>query len=240
MLGILIYALIPVVSIVIGGVVGLIKKPSGAFNSAVLHFAAGVVFSVVAVELLPDIVKEHAPIEVAIGFSLGIASMLLVKYYSEKLEEKSEGITLQNALPMGLLVALGIDLLVDGLLLGVGFTAGNKEGIMLSVALALEVFALGLAFALTCKKNNISPKKNLTILTILGLIFFVGALLGITLLVGLSKEMLELVLSFGLAALLFLVTEELLTEAHEEKETLLQTSMFFVGFLLFLLIGMVA
>jgi ZIP family zinc transporter len=240
MLGILIYALIPVVSIVFGGVVGLIKKPSGAFNSAVLHFAAGVVFSVVAVELLPDIVKEHAPIEVAIGFSLGIATMLLVKYYSEKLEEKSEGITLKNALPMGLLVALGIDLLVDGLLLGVGFTAGNKEGVMLSVALALEVFALGLAFALTCKKNDISPKKNLTILTILGLIFFVGALLGITLLVGLSKEMLELVLSFGLAALLFLVTEELLTEAHEEKETLLQTSMFFVGFLLFLLIGMIA
>jgi ZIP family zinc transporter len=240
MLGILTYALIPVVSIVTGGIVGILKKPNGAFNSAVLHFAAGVVFSVVAVELLPDIVKEHAPIEVAIGFSLGIATMLLVKYYSEKLEEKSEGITFQNALPMGLLVALGIDLLVDGLLLGVGFTAGNKEGVMLSVALALEVFALGLAFALTCKKNNITPKKNLLILTVLGSIFFVGALLGITLLVGLSKEMLELVLSFGLAALLFLVTEELLTEAHEEKETLLQTSMFFVGFLLFLIIGMVA
>lgn len=240
MLGILIYALIPVVSIVIGGVVGLIKKPSGAFNSAVLHFAAGVVFSVVAVELLPDIVKEHAPIEVAIGFSLGIVTMLLVKYYSEKLEEKSEGISLVNALPMGLLTALGIDLLVDGLLLGVGFTAGNKEGIMLSAALALEIFALGLAFALTCKKNNISPKRTLITLTILGLIFFVGALLGITLLVGLPKEMLELVLSFGLAALLFLVTEELLTKAHEEKETLLQTSMFFIGFLLFLLIGMVA
>ena len=33
--------------------------------------------------------------------------------------------------------------------------------------------------------------------------------------------------------------EELLKEAHEEKETLLQTSMFFVGFLIFLLVGMV-
>lgn len=47
-------------------------------------------------------------------------------------------------------------------------------------------------------------------------------------------------LSFGLAALFFLVTEELLTEAHEETETLLLTSAFFVGFLLFLLLGMVA
>lgn len=44
MFGILVFALIPVVSIVLGGVVGLLKKESGAFNSAVLHFAAGVVF----------------------------------------------------------------------------------------------------------------------------------------------------------------------------------------------------
>jgi ZIP family zinc transporter len=48
------------------------------------------------------------------------------------------------------------------------------------------------------------------------------------------------VLSFGLAALLFLVTEELLIEAHEETETPLLTLSFFVGFLLFLLLGMVA
>ena len=36
------------------------------------------------------------------------------------------------------------------------------------------------------------------------------------------------------------VTEELLTEAHEETETPLLTLAFFVGFLLFLLLGMVA
>jgi len=49
----------------------------------------------------------------------------------------------------------------------------------------------------------------------------------------------ELILSFGLAALLYLVTEELLVEAHEEKETPVATLMFFVGFLGFLVIGMV-
>ena len=51
-------------------------------------------------------------------------------------------------------------------------------------------------------------------------------------------RVLDVVLS--LAALLFLVTEELLTEAHEETETPLLTLSFFVGFLLFLLLGMVA
>jgi len=46
------------------------------------------------------------------------------------------------------------------------------------------------------------------------------------------------VLSFGLAALLFLVTEELLTEAHEGPESPWLTSSFFLGFLVFLLLGM--
>ena len=39
-------------------------------------------------------------------------------------------------------------------------------------------------------------------------------------------------LSFGSAALLYLVTEELLVEAHEEPETPLSTATFFAGFLL--------
>jgi ZIP family zinc transporter len=72
------------------------------------------------------------------------------------------------------------------------------------------------------------------------LMLLVGAGIGTTVLRGASGNLLEIVLSFGLAALLFLVTEELLTEAHEETETPLLTLAFFVGFLLFLLLGMVA
>jgi zinc transporter, ZIP family len=165
--------------------------------------------------------------------------MLMIKFFAEKLE-KSEGSIVKSTLPIGMLAALGIDLLVDGLLLGVGFAAGKKEGILLSVALAVEIFALGLSVTLTCRKNNMSRRNNLVILGGLGLTFLVGSTIGITVLADLSKELLELVLSFRLAALLFLVTEELLTEAQEEEETLLQTSAFFAGFLLFLIVRMVA
>ncbi|HEV8177483.1 MAG TPA: hypothetical protein VGP44_07295 [Gemmatimonadales bacterium] len=43
--------------------------------------------------------------------------------------------------------------------------------------------------------------------------------------------MLAAVLAFGAAALLYLVVEELLVEAHEEAETPLLGAMFFLGFL---------
>ncbi len=54
----------------------------------------------------------------------------------------------------------------------------------------------------------------------------------------LSDGAMEIVLSFGAAALLYLVTEELLYEVHEESETSMGTALFFVGLLDFLIIGM--
>lgn len=49
----------------------------------------------------------------------------------------------------------------------------------------------------------------------------------------------ELVLSFALSALLYLVTEELLVEAHSEEDKPMYTGTFFLGFLIFLILGMV-
>ena len=67
-----------------------------------------------------------------------------------------------------------------------------------------------------------------------------GAIAGAWLMPLLPGTALDVILAFGLAALLFLVTEQLLVEAHKEAETPLSTVLFFVGFLAFLLLGMTA
>ena len=69
-------------------------------------------------------------------------------------------------------------------------------------------------------------------------LMIVGAMAGRTLLADASVHTLAGMLSFGCAALLFLVTEELLVEAHESADTAVTTTMFFLGFLIFLLLGM--
>lgn len=237
-LEILRYALLPVLTILVGGIIPFIRMPSAGLRSGILHFAAGVVFSVVAVELLPDIVKEHRPLEVAIGFGLGVLVMLAVKHLSGKMEARAQ---VSPVLPWGMLVGTGVDILLDGFLLGIGFAAGAKEGLLLTLALSLEVFSLGIAVSSELRAGlGAGRMKTLGVIAALGGLFLIGAILGTTLLSGLSHEMLELTLSFGLAALLFLVTEELLMEAHEEAESPVITSAFFAGFLLFLLLGMVA
>ena len=265
---VLLYALVPAAVMTVGAVVAIIRPPGPAIRSAILHFAAGVVFSVVAVELLPDIVKRHRPLEVGLGFGIGVALMLVLRHFTRQAAVKEQATPAfplppgvlwasetasgtekatnptppapATALPMGLLTGVGIDILIDGLLLGIGFAAGAKEGLLLAIALTIEVLSLGLATAVELRQQGQGKARTVGIVAALSALLVVGAGVGITVLQGASDNVMELVLAFGLAALLFLVTEELLTEAHDEPESPWLTSAFFVGFLLFLLLGMVA
>jgi ZIP family zinc transporter len=200
------------------------------------HFAAGVVFAVVAVELLPDLRKQHEPWELAVSFSLGVGVMLgLRRLAGEGGGKEKEG----GGWSWGLIFAVAVDLAIDGLLLGVGFAAGEKEGTLLALALAAESLSLGLATAATLgQAPGTGRGKVIAVTGGLALAFAVGAAGGLTLLSGVSGHALTWVLSFGCAALLYLVTEELLVEAHEVPETPLAAATFFAGFLLFLLLGM--
>ena len=244
------FSLLPALVMIAGAALAVWRAPNPQLRSAILHFAAGVIFSVVAVELLPDIVKRHAPNEVGLGFGLGVAVMMGLRYLTQRLEQRAAAApeptgtagapAATAALPWGLLVAIGIDILIDGLLLGIGFSAGAKEGTLLAIALTIELLSLGLATAVELRQGGHGKGRAVAIVAGLSLLLLAGAGIGTTVLRGATGNVLEVVLSFGLAALLFLVTEELLTEAHEEAETPLLTLAFFVGFLIFLLLGMVA
>jgi ZIP family zinc transporter len=235
---IMLFSLIPVFTMVVGGILALVKKPGGNVRSLILHFAAGVIFSVVAVEIIPDVIRNHSPVMATIGFTLGFILMIGIRKLTAPANKKGAKVVTGNKVPWSLLAGIGVDIFIDGLLLGIGFAAGNSEGILLAIALSVELLSLGMATATELANNSASKKKSFGIIVSLAIVFFISALLGGTLLQNLSHEMMEVVLSFGLSALLFLVTEELLIEAHEEKETLWHTSSFFGGFLLFLIFGM--
>ncbi len=231
------WALIPTIAMTAGGLIALIRIPGSAARSIILHFAAGVVFSVVSVELLPDIIKRHAPVEIVIGFTAGIVTMLLLRSLNRRLEE-TEKTQNKKTLPVGLLFAIGVDITVDGLLLGIGFASGNNVGTMLTLALSVELLALGLATSTSLLKEGISKRTTALTITALSSLFTLASVIGISGLRQLTGEYLEIVLSFGLAALLYLVTEELLVEAHEEEETPIHTAAFFFGFLVLLIMDM--
>jgi ZIP family zinc transporter len=227
------YSIMPALLMIVGGGITSFYQPSRSLTSATQHVAAGVVFAAVAKELLPEISVNHAPLSLAVGFSLGVLGMLLLKGLTGKLEEREEGLP---GMPWGLMYAVGIDLLLDGILIGVAFLAGAKGGVLVAVALAIEIFFLGLSTTATLALRRISRWRRAGITLILALLIPCGAILGASLLVNLPTALIDGVLSFGVAALLYLVTEELLIEAHEGVEAPWVTACFFAGFLVILLL----
>ncbi|MBK3399953.1 MULTISPECIES: transporter [Methylobacterium] len=222
------YTLIPALATVLGAAVAAVRQPGPAVTSAVQHLAAGVLFAAVAGEILPDLKHQQSPIAVIVGGALGVALMLLVK----RLGEKAKGST-------GLIATVGIDILIDGLVLGIGFAAGAKQGLLLTGALTLEVLFLGIAVASKLKQTSGSAGRVVGTVAGLALLLPVGALLG-TPVGALPGPYLAGFFAFALVALLYLVTEELLVEAHAVPEQPWTTAMFFIGFLGMLVIEEIA
>lgn len=232
---VLLFALLPMAVLVATGTVAVFRTPGPRLRSALQHFAAGVVFEAVAVEVLPEVRRAHSAFPIIIGFVLGTGLVLAVGQLGKRTERtKQEG----QASPVGLLTVVGIDVLIDGLLIGVGFVGGAKVGVLLTLALTTEFLFVGLTTASTLATTGLSRLRVLAGSTLLAILVLVGATVGAAALATAPDALQVGVLSFGVAALLYLVTEELLVEAHEVADTTFAAAMFFVGFLLFLVIGL--
>lgn len=228
---VLAYAAFPAAAAVAGGGLALVRAPGPRMRSAVQHFAAGVIFCVLATELLPDLVHRHMPWVTVVGFSIGVAVMLAMKWASER--NGGEG-----GQPSAMLVAMGVDVALDGLLIGLTAAAGKKQGLLLTIGLVLEVFFLGVSCATSLAADGAPRARVMRSVGTLGALLLAGATAGALAVAALPAVFLDAVLAFGVAALLYLVTEELLVEAHEVKETPIQTAMFFFGFIVLFTIDM--
>lgn len=230
---VLIYALIPAAATIVGGSVATIRPPGPRVGSAIEHFGGGVILAAAVDELLPDATRSHSAGPVIAGFALAVVLMLAVKSlitrFAPEDESDNEGDE-RPRLPLSLIVVAGVDTLIDGVLLGIGFIAGAKQGVLLTLALAVETLALGLSVAVALRPAGVSRTRIISTTAVLSFLFAVGAVVGAALLGGISGAALTVLFAFGAAVLIYLVTEELLVEAHEVPETAVATALFFVGF----------
>lgn len=226
----LILMAIPALVALGGGVLASVWKPDHQTRSLIQHFAAGVVLAALAVELLPDIEREHAPgLILAASFALGSLFMYSLKLWTTRLEHRASMESGVAGLNVGMLLATFIDVVIDGFIIGAGFAAGGETGTILAVGLSVELLFLGLALT----SDAISGWRVIVVSGALGLAVLLAALVGNALLTGASHVVIGGALAFSAAALLYLVTEELLIEAHVVEERPISTLVLFGGFLAF-------
>jgi ZIP family zinc transporter len=226
----------PVTAAAIGAVIAAHRRPSPSTTSVLQHLAAGIVIAAVAGEVLPDLRDRHSLAATLIGFTIGVTCLLALS----KVETRAEQCGQTKGVPTAMLVALSIDLFIDGILVGTGAALGEGQGRILTIALTFEILFLALSLTGELVERGLSTARATLIPIAASTTTIVGALVGAAILGHATNAIQAAVLAFGSAALLYLVTEELLTEAHDTPDTTLHVAMFFVGFIaLFTLEGIV-
>lgn len=222
---------IPTIFGIIGGVLSSLFFIRRSITSMLQHLVSGIVLGAVAIELLPNILVSSSKWTIAIGFLLGILLILFVHLLSEKLLKQDQS----KKIPLGLLVAIAVDFFIDGFLISIAYLSGRSSGLLIAFALSLCAFLLVATLGTRLKKQNTPLPQSIVWSVIVSAAFPLGSYVGVEMIQYFVESISIEILSFGVAALLYLSCEELLKEAHEIKDTPWHQLSFFLGFLLIIL-----
>lgn len=226
----------PAVVLLFGGVLALYWRPSRALVGVIQHLAAGIILAALTVEVFPEMRRGAAEqTSLIISFAVGVIFMYGVKLLGNRLEARDESKIELQRFNYGLIITVFIDAALDGLTIGAGFAAGDKVGFALALGLSVEMLFLSMSII----SDTINGVRILWLSAGLSLTIFVFAIVGYHILSASSTTAVAIALAFSAAALLYLVTEELLIEAHEQEEKSYSMLVLFAGFILFWVISLI-
>jgi len=208
-----------------------LNRPNPRFLGAILAFAAGVMLSIVFLELMIESMASSGYPAALAGLALGMGAFYLLDHYLPhhhpvSTEDHGQGAFLKK----GVLLALGIGLhnLPEGLAIGAGFSGSTGLGLTLTILIGLHDIPEGMAVAAPLKFGGYSYPKVLLVTALSGAPMGLGALAG-TLIGGISPTILSLSLAFAAGAMLYIVCDELIPDAYETAGSHLSIAGIFVG-----------
>jgi zinc transporter, ZIP family len=195
----------------------LVRKPTLRFTGTILAFAAGVMLSIIFIELIDESIIYSGYWAAVIGLALGIVVFYFIDHYLPHRHTVTEEDSHQGGyLKKGTLLALGIGLhnFPEGLAIGTGFVGSPELGLSLAILIGLHNIPEGMAVAAPLKQGGYSFLRVLGITALAGVPMGIGALIGAAI-GNISDYMLGLSLGFAAGAMLYIVCDELIPDAYE-------------------------
>lgn len=223
---------------------------SRAWLDAMLGFAAGVMLAASFWSLLlPAVdlaVAQGQPgwFPAVVGFVLGGLFLRLADHFLPHLHpgmhpSQAEGISTTWQRTTLLVLAITLHNIPEGLAVGVAFGAAAHPSladeaslgaaVALSIGIGLQNFPEGIAVAMPLRREGVSPLRAFWFGQLSALVEPGAAVLG-ALAVVLVRPLLPYALAFAAGAMIYVVVEELIPEAHQGQRADLVTSATMIGF----------
>ena len=224
----LMLALMPTATALIGGLLVEIFRISPRILDLAMHTAAGVVFGIVGVELIPEMLKYRPEWLVILIFLAGGAVFLLIDWFTDLIEDMVSEQGVRNA-PWVIFLGIGFNLLTDGIMIVAG---ENIAGFGLSLAIATAVVEFPETFATMAafKRRGISRRWRIPLSIALAILIMLGAAAGYWLVHGRPQIVVYGTLAFTAGFLALLMADEILPSAHQEGNKRWSAFLFVLGF----------
>ncbi len=218
-----------------------------------LGFAAGVMIAASVWSLLIPAIEEAEStgipgwIPAAGGFILGIAFLMLMDVLLPHLHldaEKPEGLSSSWKRSTLLVLAVTLHNIPEGMAVGLSFAlasqhTGDPAALSAAIALALGIgiqnFPEGAAISLPLRQEGLSAGKSFIYGSLSGIVEPIFGIL-VVLVAGTVQPLMPWLLSFAAGAMMFVVVEELIPEAHLGEHSNTGTLGVMAGFLIMMIL----
>jgi ZIP family zinc transporter len=204
----------------IGGlIVVFLGSISDRFIAGSMGFASGVMLLVSFLNLFVESLDLTSYLYVSLAFVVGSILMIFFDSLLPHLElgKRENGIVKSKLLKSGVLILIGITLhnIPEGVIISAGYTHLPQLGVLIAVAVFFHNVPEGIATAVPLTSGGTKKRDVLLLTFISGLAEPLGAILGSTLLINASDEMIGIALSFAAGVMTYITADEIIPIAHE-------------------------
>lgn len=229
----LIFAICVFISAILGGLLGIKNQNRLHY---IISFTAGILIAVVFFDIIPEILEVVSEKNISItvpmmAVMIGFLAIHILEKYALIHHSHEEKYANHKHPAVGLVGALGLTFhsFLDGIAIGVGFQAGYKIGLLISIAVLAHSFADGLNAVSLMLINNNSKKKTKLLLLFVALAPILGVL--VTSLFAIPENILVVYLGFFAGFILYIGAADLLPEAHSKNSSLKLVGLTILGML---------
>jgi ZIP family zinc transporter len=205
----------------LGGLIVVTKgRLSARFISGSMGFASGVMLLVSFLNLFLEALELSSYLNVSLAFAFGSVLMIVVDAFLPHLElgKREDGYYLESRmLKSGMLILIGITLhnIPEGIIISAGYSHVPQLGVLIAIAVFFHNVPEGIATAIPLRSGGSRRRDVLLITAISGLAEPFGALLGGTLLINASPEVIGIAIAFAAGVMTYITADELIPVAHE-------------------------
>ncbi len=229
-------ATLPAIGNFLGGVLSEAVHVSQRILSFALHLAAGIVFAVVGIELMPEALTAEPAWLVILAFVAGGGFFMVVEKIIDVVQKRRGGDPEKTG-PWVILFGVAVDLFSDGVMIGTGSTISVGLGLLLALGQVPADVPEGFATIATFKKQGVPRRRRLLLAASLMLPIFIGATVGFWAVRGQPDIVKMSLLAFTAGILTTVVVEEIVPLAHEGEEARGAVLALVGGFALFALLS---